>query len=325
MIIKSFELEKVNISQFKLFLIYGKNEGLQTQIVNNYFTKNFDGQVDKYDENQFIINFETIITGLMNRSFFENKKILIISRVTDKVINLIEEISNKDFLDVKIILKSGLLEKKSKLRSFFEKGKSTITIPTYEDNDRSLLSIITNFLNEHKIQISREAINLIINRSSGDRQNLKQELDKILNYSITNKKISYEKIEKLSNLSENYDVNELVNNYLAKNTKIVAKIFNENNYSNEDCILILRTLLNKSKKLMNMIERYKEANNLDQVISSTKPPIFWKDKEIVKIQVKSWKLNDLKIKIYHLNDIEATIKTNTNNSLNILTDFFVNY
>ena len=178
---------------------------------------------------------------------------------------------------------------------------------------------------EHKIQISREAINLIINRSSGDRQNLKQELDKILNYSITNKKISYEKIEKLSNLSENYDVNELVNNYLAKNTKIVAKIFNENNYSNEDCILILRTLLNKSKKLMNMIERYKEANNLDQVISSTKPPIFWKDKEIVKIQVKSWKLNDLKIKIYHLNDIEATIKTNTNNSLNILTDFFVNY
>ncbi len=325
MIIKSFELEKVNISQFKLFLIYGKNEGLQTQIVNNYFTKNFDGQVDKYDENQFIINFETIITGLMNRSFFENKKILIISRVTDKVINLIEEISNKDFLDVKIILKSGLLEKKSKLRSFFEKGKSTITIPTYEDNDRSLLSIITNFLNENKIQISREAINLIINRSSGDRQNLKQELDKILNYSITNKKISYEKIEKLSNLSENYDVNELVNNYLAKNTKIVAKIFNENNYSNEDCILILRTLLNKSKKLMNMIERYKEANNLDQVISSTKPPIFWKDKEIVKIQVKSWKLNDLKIKIYHLNDIEATIKTNTNNSLNILTDFFVNY
>ena len=117
MIIKSFELEKVNISQFKLFLIYGKNEGLQTQIVNNYFTKNFDGQVDKYDENQFIINFETITTGLMNRSFLKTK-ILIISRVTDKVINLIEEISNKDFLDVKIILKSGLLEKKSKLRSF---------------------------------------------------------------------------------------------------------------------------------------------------------------------------------------------------------------
>jgi len=325
MIIKSFEVGKIDISKYNFFLIYGKNHGLQNQIVNNNLVNNFDGQIDKYEENEFIFNSEVIITGLMNRSLFEDKKILIISRSSDKIFNLIEELSSKNLLDIKIILKSDVLDKRSKLRSFFEKGKSIVAIPTYEDNERNLYSVVINFLNEHKIKISREAINLVINRSSGDKQNLEQELNKILNYSFSNKNITYETIEKLSNLSENYNVNELANYYLAKNTKNVARILNENNYSNEDCVLIIRTLLNKSKKLLTIIDKYNQTDNLDQVISSTKPPIFWKEKEIVKIQAKSWELDDLKSKIYELNEIETTIKTNSNNSLNIISNFFVNY
>tara|TARA_B100000989_G_scaffold103234_1_gene75581 strand:+ start:172 stop:1149 length:978 start_codon:yes stop_codon:yes gene_type:complete len=325
MIIKNFELGKIDISNYQLFLIYGKNIGLQNQIINTYFINNFDGEISKYEENEFIINSDIIFTELLNRSLFENKKILIISRASDKILNFIEELSYKNLFDVKVILKSSVLDKRSKLRSFFEKGKTVITIPTYEDNERNLYSIVNNFLNEHKIKISREAINLIINRSSGDRQNLKHELDKIMNYSLTTKNITYEIIEKLSNLSENYDVNELANCYLTKNTKNVTKIFNENNYSNEDCILILRTLLNKSKKLLTIINKYKQTNNLDEVISSAKPPIFWKDKEIIKIQAKSWKIEDLKVKIYELNEIEAIVKANSNNSLNLVSDFFINY
>lgn len=325
MIIKSFEVGKIDISKYNFFLIYGKNHGLQNQIVNNNLVNNFDGQIDKYEENEFIFNSEVIITGLMNRSLFEDKKILIISRSSDKIFNLIEELFSKNLLDIKIILKSDVLDKRSKLRSFFEKGKSIVAIPTYEDNERNLYSVVINFLNEHKIKISREAINLVINRSSGDKQNLEQELNKILNYSFSNKNITYETIEKLSNLSENYNVNELANYYLAKNTKNVARILNENNYSNEDCVLIIRTLLNKSKKLLTIIDKYNQTDNLDQVISSTKPPIFWKEKEIVKIQAKSWGLDDLKSKIYELNEIETTIKTNSNNSLNIISNFFVNY
>ena len=325
MIIKSFEVGKIDISKYNFFLIYGKNHGLQNQIVNNNLVNNFDGQIDKYEENEFIFNSEVIITGLMNRSLFEDKKILIISRSSDKIFNLIEELSSKNLLDIKIILKSDVLDKRSKLRSFFEKGKSIVAIPTYEDNERNLYSVVINFLNEHKIKISREAINLVINRSSGDKQNLEQELNKILNYSFSNKNITYETIEKLSNLSENYNVNELSNYYLAKNTKNVARILNENNYSNEDCVLIIRTLLNKSKKLLTIIDKYNQTDNLDQVISSTKPPIFWKEKEIVKIQAKSWELDDLKSKIYELNEIETTIKTNSNNSLNIISNFFLNY
>ncbi len=325
MIIKNFELGKIDISNYQLFLIYGKNIGLQNQLINTYFINNFDGEISKYEENEFIINSDIIFTELLNRSLFENKKILIISRASDKLLKFIEELSYKNLLDVKIILKSSVLDKRSKLRSFFEKGKTVITIPTYEDNEKNLYSIANNFLNEHKIKISREAINLIINRSSGDRQNLKHELDKIMNYSLTKKNITYEIIKKLSNLSENYDVNELANCYLSKNTKNVTKIFNENNYSNEDCILILRTLLNKSKKLLTIINKYRQTNNLDEVISSAKPPIFWKDKEIIKIQAKSWKIEDLKVKIYELNEIEAIVKSNSNNSLNLVSDFFINY
>jgi len=154
---------------------------------------------------------------------------------------------------------------------------------------------------------------------------LKLELDKILNYSLSNKKISFETIQKLTNLSENYSVNELANSYLTKNTTNVAKILNENKYSDDDCILILRTILIKSKKLLDILERYSETNNIEQVITKTKPPIFWKDKESVKIQVKSWEIKELREKIYEINDLEATVKSNSKNLLNIISDFIINY
>tara|TARA_Y100000816_G_C26035700_1_gene542301 strand:- start:209 stop:1186 length:978 start_codon:yes stop_codon:yes gene_type:complete len=325
MIIKVFEFNKLKTSNYNFYLFYGKNEGLQNEIIKKYFVDKFEGQVDKYDENEFISNSETIFSELLNKSLFENEKILIISRVSEKILKYIEELSEKNLNDLKIILKSAPLEKRSKLRNYYEKNKTHIIIPTYEDNEKSLSALAISFLNENKIKISRETLNLLINRASGERQNLQSELDKILNYSQTNKTISFDVINKLSNLSENYEVNELANNYLAKNTKNVSKILNENNYSNEDCILILRTLLNKSKKLLEIIKKNEQLKNIDQVLSSTKPPIFWKDKENIKIQAKSWKLKDLKNKIYEMNNVETLIKSNSKNSLNIISDFIVNY
>ena len=181
---------------------------------------------------------------------------------------------------------------------------------------KALTSLIIEFINKNNIKLSRESINLIINRACGNRENLKVELEKIFNFSLSNKNISFENIQKLSNLAENYSVSELADNYLSKNKKNLSKILNENNYSNEDCILILRTLLSKSKRLMEIIEKYKENRNLDQVISNTRPPIFWKDKEMVKTQVNNWKLKDLKNKIYEINEVEILIKNNSKNSIN---------
>ena len=325
MILKNFELNKLDADKFNLLLLHGKNEGLQNDIIENYFLKNFIGQINKYDENNFINLTDVIISELLNRSLFEEKKIIIVSRVTDKLFKYVEELIEKEIKDTKIIFKAGLLEKKSKLRNLFEKNKKLISIPFYEDDSKVLTSLIVEFLNKNKIKLSRESINLLIERSSGDRQNVKIELEKILQYSFSNKKIDYEIVSKLTNLSENYSVNILADSYLSKNKKSLFKILNENNYSNEDCILILRSILSKSKKLLNLIEKYNETQNLENVISTAKPPIFWKDKDNVKKQIVSWKIDELKNKIYEINDIETIIKINSKNSLNLLSNFIVNY
>ena len=325
MIIKHFELTKDKISKFNYYLFHGKNEGLKKEIIERNFIKNFNGNIDKYDENYFISNKETIISELLSKSLFEDRKIIIISRVTDKIIKIIDEIVRRNLDELIIILKSEILEKKSKLRQLFEKEKKLASIALYEDTSRDLTRIITEFLNFNKIRLSQESINLLVNRASGDRENLKIELEKIYNYSITNKDINISKIKVLTNLAENYSVNELAENFLLKNKKNISKILNENNYSDEDCILILRTILSKSKRLFNILKRNEELNNIDQVISSTKPPIFWKEKESVKVQANSWKLNDLKNKIYEINQIELLIKNNSKNSLNLVSDFIFNY
>ena len=325
MIIKHYEISKLHTEKFMFFLFYGKNQGLKEEVVNDNFIGKFKGQLIRYDESEFVNNFDNILEELLNMSLFGEKKNLIISRVTDKVLRYIEIILNKEIRDTKVILKSGILDKKSKLRSLFEKDRNLVIVPFYEDTHKDLYIIVSKFLNKNNIKLSSELINILIDRSSGDRKNLISELDKILNYSKSNKKINYENIKKLTNLSENYAVSELAEQYLMKNTKKVAKILNENNYSNEDCIQIIRTILIKSKRLLGIIEMNNLENNIENVLSKTRPPIFWKEKEGVKIQVKNWKALDLKNKIYEINEIETLIKTNSKNALNLVSDFIVNY
>lgn len=324
MIIKSYEINKIELNKFNFFLFYGKNEGAQTEIINQYFMNNFNGKVSKYDENEFINNYEVIASEILTKSLFEDEKIIIISRTTDKSLKFIQEIINKDPRDINFLLKSGPLEKKSKIRSFFESNKKLIIIPFYEESSKSLNFIIEQFIRKNQIKLSRESINLLIERSSGDRANLKTELEKIYNYSISNKNIDYNIVRKLSNLSENYAVSEIAESFLSKNKKKISKILNENIYSDDDCILILRTIANKSKRLLNIIEENNNSNNIDKVISSFKPPIFWKEKEIVKNQAKTWKIKDLRSKIYEINNLELILKSNSKNSLNILSDFIIN-
>ncbi len=325
MIIKNFELKKIDKAKLKILLFYGKNDGLKEDTINETFLKSFNGNLNRYDEQNFITNYENIVSELLNESLFENNKIIIISRVSDKILNMIDNISKKNINDVVIILKSGILEKKSKLRTFFEKSKNLIAVPFYDENSKDLARIVIEFLNKKKIKLSRESINLLVSRSSGDRENIKGELDKIYNYSISKKNINFEIVKKLSNLAENFSVSELADSYLEKNSKNVVKILNENNFSQDDCILILRTILNKSKRLLNIIKRFEEIKNIEEVISNTKPPIFWKDKEIVKNQVKNWKMVDLKKKIYQINEAESLVKKNSQNSLNLVSDFILNY
>ena len=325
MIVKSYEVGKIDISKYKIYLFYGKNEGLQIDLIDKYFLNKFTGQINKYEENEFINNINNIYSEIQTKSLFQNQRIFIISRITEKFLKIAEEISNIDLNEIIIILKCSSLDKKSRLRNFFEKNDKFITIPVYEDNLNNLLSITQQFLIHNKIKLSKESINLIIGRASGDRNNLKKELNKIYNYSLTSNKIDFQTLEKLTNLAENHEVSDLVNNYLSKNIKNVSKILNENSYTDEDCILILRTLLNKSKRLLEIMKKNDDVKNIDKVMLGARPPIFWKEKESIKKQVNSWEICDLKDKIYKINEIEALIKKNSKNSLNIVSDFLVNF
>ena len=325
MIIKSFELDKKKSSKKKLILIYGLNQGYKNQVIKNLFEKLFEGEILRYDENEILNNHEEFISNLMNRSLFDDNKLIIISRASDKIVKFINEIIERNIEKIKIIINSDNLEKKSKLRNLFEKEKDLVCIPFYEDNDKSLNIIAQNFFKQKNIKVSQEIINLLIGRSRGDRGNLNNELNKIENLSITKKNIELEDIIKLTNLSENYSVFELTENYLAKNKKQVSKILNENNFANEECILILRTILNRSKRLLKLKENQNQTGNIDLTISSFKPPIFWKEKDTVKKQVQSWSVDEVKNMIYKINDLEILVKKNSSNSLNFVSDFVSNY
>ena len=325
MIIKSFELEKIISLNLNIHLIYGNNEGIKQDIISNFYKKNYEGEVLKYDEQEILTNKDEFISSLLNKSLFETEKLIIISRGTDKLTTVINELLVRKEIGAKIIIKSSNLEKKSKLRNLFEKEKNVICTPVYEDDSRSLNFIINNFLKDYKLSLSQEIKNILIERSNGDRINLKNELSKLKNLSITKKKLSIEDVLKLSNLAENYSVFELSDNYLAKNSKKVSNILNENNYSSDDCILIIRTILNKSKRLLKIRNEVDNNKNIDQVISTIKPPIFWKEKEIVKKQAQSWSTNEVKDIIFKINDLEALVKKNTANSMLFVSNFISNY
>ena len=127
----------------------------------------------------------------------------------------------------------------------------------------------------------------------------------------------------MTNLADNYSASELIDHSLAKNTRKTVTILNENIFSDEDNIIIIRTLLAKLKRLVKIYELMDEKNNIDQAVTLVKPPIFWKDKPLVIQQIKSWGKNELENLIYETNQIEFLIKKNSSIAKNILSDFVI--
>ncbi len=324
MIIKSFEVNKIKFSNFKSILLYGLNKGFKEEVIKTFISNGFFGEILRYEESEILENKDTILEDLINGSLFDEMKMMIISRSTNKILSFIEEFLERDISNVQIIINSENLDKKSRIRALFEKNKKLACIPFYEDNNKSLNIFALQFIKEKNIKISQENINLIVERARGDRGNLNNELHKLDALSLTRKKITQEDVFNLTNLSEDYGIFELVDNYLAKNKIKVSKILNENNFVNDDCILILRTLLNRSKRLLKLKNIQKEKNNIDEVISSYKPIIFWKEKDLVKRQIKNWSEKEIREKIYQLSNLEILIKRNTS-SINLVTDLISNY
>ena len=319
MILKTFELNKNNIDKFKFFLLYGENEGLKEEIINK-IKKNQNGKEIKYEEAQILKSKSEFYNEIKNKSLFDEKRIFFLERCTEKISELLIEIFEVASDDL-FIINCSILEKKSKLRNYAERSSNVVVIPTYKDNSQSLINIARKFFSEKKISISTETLNLLVNRCMGDRGNLNKELDKISNYISEKKIISLKEIAVLTNLSENYSASELVDASLTKNYIKVKEILNENIYSQEDTFLILRVFLQKTKKILSLLEIINKENNVEKAINEYKPPIFWKDKPVLKKQLQLWSFENIINLICELNDIEIKIKKNNSQNLILMKNF----
>ena len=322
MIVKPYELNKIK-GDLKFFLFYGKNEGLKNQHIQQLLEKNDNNNIVKYDEKEILENEDIFFESILSNSLFENEKSIVINRTSDKIYEIVINLIERNIDGIKIIINANVLEKKSKLRKLFEKEKKLACIPTYTDTNEILSGLAITFFKKIKISISKKNINLIVDKCSGDRLNLENELEKIKIYLTKKKSISSEEISKLINLSENHTFYELIDNCLAKNTNKTINILNDNNFSNEDCIIILRTFLLKAKKILGLSIEYERNKDINKTINAAKTPIFWKEKDIVKTQLNKWKPDKIKELIYLINDIELQIKKNYNNSILLVTDFIL--
>ena len=323
MILKYFELNKLNLNNTNFLLLHGKNEGYKNEEIEKISEK-LKRKIVSYDEKQVINNTVEFFENNLNKSLFESEKIILINRCTDKIYKIIEELADRNINDIIFILNSDVLEKKSKLRNFFEKSKTQlVSIAFYPDNFDTLFRIAQKTFKERNISLSNECISVLINKCASDRKNLLNEIEKIELYSKDKKKISNEEIFILINLSENHSINELINSCLVKNQKKLFNILNSNIFSNEDCIVIIRTLLKKTKNLLNLVVQFHRNKDINATIDNAKPPIFWKEKSVIKDQIKLWSVETLKALIVEINDVEYNIKRNSFNSINYMTNFLL--
>jgi DNA polymerase-3 subunit delta len=318
MILKNFELNKINFNTHKYFLLYGENQAHIEDVLKKNFKNVLNIKELKYDENEILNNQINFFNEILNSSFFDREKLIIITRTTDKIKDIIEEILTKNITDTIIVLLSSKLEKKSKLRSFFEKNINSICIPFYADTDVTLIKYTQNYFREKKISISQNNINLIIRKSNSDRASLLNELEKISIFYDYNKALDEQTILKLITTSENNNISELIDNCLGKNKFKTINFLNDNSFNNEDCFILVRSFLSKCKRLLRIYEKIAKNNDLEKIFSELKPPIFWKDKEIVKKQLKNWNTNKIKKLIIELNQTEILIKKNPQISINLI-------
>ena len=321
MILRWFELNKIS-KDSNFHLVYGTNEGLKTECINEILKKN-NARVFNYDEIQIEDQEGSFYENILSGSLFESSKIILINKASDKIYNVIYDLIERNINNTKIIINAYTLDTKSKLRSLFEKNKDLICIPTYPDSNDTLSRLAITLFREENISISQQNINLVVEKCNGDRKNLKNEFEKIKNFAKNKKKISNKEILQIINLAENYKLSELIDNCLTRDKKKIINILNDSNYSAEESITILRTFLFKAKRILKLATELQRNHDINKTVNSARPPIFWKDKEVVKNQLKKWKHKEIKELIKNINNVELEIKKNYNNSILIVTDFIL--
>ena len=328
MIAKSYEIEKKpeNFLNYNLFLLYGENSGLKKDIRESIKIaiekKNKDMEYLSFYENEINDNEDNFYNSIYAGSLFGNKKIITISNGSDKIIKQIEDITSKYPENIFIIIYADVLEKKSKLRTFFEKNSKLLCIPCYLDNSRDLEIIARNEFKKNNMQVSKEILNLIIEKSNKDRNNLKNEIEKIKSFSLDKKNLELEDIKMLINFSGEYKSDILINECLCGNISQYKKILSETYTNTINQIFLLRILSNKMQRLLAMKKDEENHKNLDSLLNTIRPPIFWMEKPMVKKQLSIWNLENIKNTLKEINDTEILLKKNNQLSKIVLFKFF---
>ena len=325
MIIKSYEIIKnyQKFSNYNLFLLYGENEGLKSDIsvsIKKLSDKNAEF-LSMY-EAEILANEENLYNSIYSGSLFSSTKVITIKSGSDKLLKNLTNILEKIPQNITLIVFSGILEKKSKLRSMFEKKDNTICVPCYLDDERDLYTIALSEFKKNKISVSRESLNLLVEKSNNDRENLKNEIEKVILFSFYNKKIEIDELRNIINFSGEYKSDIFINECLCGNILQFKKMLSEFYTGTINQIFLLRILSNKVQRLINLKEKSSGKNNLETVINSAKPPIFWKEKNIVKKQLTLWKSIELKKIIAEINQTELLCKQKPQISKIIFFDFF---
>ena len=325
MLIKSYEILKKDLNFLNSFLIYGENTGLKQDIVKSVIElkekKNIKYKQFKFEEGEIIKNQNDFFNLIFSGSLFDKKKVIFVNRTTDRLFNLISEISKKDIKDILIFFEADQLEKKSKIRNLFEKDKNLVCIACYQDNNFDLIKIINDEIKQTKIKLSTESINLLIERASGDRNNLRNEVNKLKSFALDKQMVSYDQVKELTNMVGNYQNDYIVNICLNGDKKKLNKILRENNFSFEDFLILLKIFSKKIHRLLKIKIFNRLEKNLDQIFNQIRPPIFWKEKEDVKKQVRLWNEKKLNLIIKKINEIELNCKKNHELATNITLDF----
>jgi len=317
MILKSFLVEK-NLSiidRYFLSLFYGENIGLKDEIKKKIKEKYKNYEKVNFNQDEILKN-RALEEQVYNVSLFSENKIIFINEVSDKIKKKIIEISENPQKNIKIFLFAQNLERKSTLRSHFEKNKTTSIIPCYQDNHRTLTEYFRKKL-EGFSGINQEIINLLIDNSGFDRKVLGNEIDKIKSLFL-DKKIKLEKLENLINNTYNLDFDKLKDSCFDGNKEKLNQNLGNIILQNEDAYFYLSSLNLRIEKLLKLQKQYQIEKNMDIAIENMKPKIFWKDKPVFVRQIEKWNLKKLKNAKKILIDTEIKMKTRLNNYNNIL-------
>ena len=308
MIFKSYVLEQnlKSIDNCKIILFYGENQGLKEEFKKNIKEANKNNEKLNLLQDEIIKNENLLINEISNKSLFNDKKIIFIDQVNEKILNIIEKMA-EDVSDEKIVIFAGNLDKKSKLRSYFEKSKLCGIVACYQDNEITIKKIITNKLSDYQ-GLSTQVINFIIQNTGLDRSKVNNEIEKIKSCFLE-KKINLEKIDLLLNIKTNDDFNKLKDEALKGNKIKTNKLLADTVFEPENNIYYLNSINQRINKLYE-IEKMKQNNsNTEILLSSLKPPIFWKDKPVLIEQTNKWNKNKIKKALEKTYTVELQIKT----------------